>query len=86
MTILPVRFIYPNQAPDPWQWPVIVGAVICLGMMLAMLPTFPSVPAWEGRVVPLGQPCLPVILLRPVFLPGPGRLPCRVVTGFGLGR
>jgi phosphatidylcholine synthase len=48
MTILPVRFIYPNQAPDPWQWPVIVGAVIWLGMMLAMLPTFPSVPAWGG--------------------------------------
>jgi len=45
-TIVPVRFIYPNQAPKPWQTPVIVGAILWLGMMLAMLPTFPELPSW----------------------------------------
>jgi phosphatidylcholine synthase len=46
LTVLPVRFIYPNQAPDPWQWPVIIGAVAWLGILVAMLPSFPELPAW----------------------------------------
>lgn len=46
ITVVPVRFIYPNQAPAPWQGPVIVGAVLWLGMLVAMLPTFPNLPAW----------------------------------------
>ena len=46
LTIVPVRFIYPNHAPDPWQVPVIAGAVLWFGVLLAMLPSFPQVPAW----------------------------------------
>ena len=48
LTVLPVRFIYPNQAPAPWQTPIIGGALLWLGLLLLMLPTFPMLPAWAG--------------------------------------
>jgi phosphatidylcholine synthase len=61
LTILPVRFIYPNQAPDPWQRPIIIGALLWLGLLVAMLPSFPTLPAW-------GDPwILWVSLLYPAF-------------------
>ena len=25
LTVLPVRFIYPNLAPRPWKWPIMIG-------------------------------------------------------------
>jgi phosphatidylcholine synthase len=46
LTVLPVRFVYPNHAPRPWRTPVVVGALAWLGTLLAMLPTFPLLPAW----------------------------------------
>ena len=46
LTIVPVRFIYPNHAPDPWQTPVIAGAIVWFVLLLAMLPAFPQIPAW----------------------------------------
>jgi phosphatidylcholine synthase len=45
-TLLPLRFIYPNLAPRPWRIPVIVGALLWLGAMLALLPDYPRAPAW----------------------------------------
>jgi phosphatidylcholine synthase len=45
-TLLPLRFIYPNLAPQPWRMPVILGALLWLAAMLAMLPVYPRVPAW----------------------------------------
>ena len=45
-TLLPLRFLYPNLAPRPWRVPVVVGALLWLGAMLAMLPDYPRVPAW----------------------------------------
>ena len=45
-TFLPLRFLYPNLAPRPWRVPVVVGALLWLGAMLAMLPDYPRVPAW----------------------------------------
>jgi phosphatidylcholine synthase len=45
-TLLPLRFIYPNLAPRPWRTPVVVGALLWLGMMLAMLPDYPQAPVW----------------------------------------
>lgn len=41
LTVLPVRFLYPNLAPRPWRVPVVAGAIIWLGMMLALLPGYP---------------------------------------------
>ena len=45
-TLLPLRFLYPNLTPRPWRAPVILGALLWLGAMLAMLPGYPRVPAW----------------------------------------
>jgi phosphatidylcholine synthase len=46
LTVLPVRFLYPNLAPRPWRTPLIVGALAWLGMMLWLLVDYPDAPAW----------------------------------------
>lgn len=46
LTVLPVRFVYPNLAPRPWRLPVLLGAAAWLGIMLAMLPDYPRSPRW----------------------------------------
>ena len=46
LTVLPVRFVYPNLAPRPWYWPLLVGAAIWALLMLAMLPNYHDTPAW----------------------------------------
>ena len=45
-TLLPLRFLYPNLAPRPWRAPVMVGALLWLGVLLAMLPDYPRAPEW----------------------------------------
>jgi phosphatidylcholine synthase len=45
-TLLPLRFLYPNLAPRPWRAPVILGALLWLGAMIAMLPDYPRTAAW----------------------------------------
>jgi phosphatidylcholine synthase len=46
LTVLPARFLYPNLAPRPWRWPLILGALLWLGGMLWMLVDYPRGPAW----------------------------------------
>jgi phosphatidylcholine synthase len=46
LTVLPARFLYPNLAPRPWRTPLIVGALVWLGMMLWLLVDYPHAPAW----------------------------------------
>ena len=46
LTVLPVRFLYPNLAPRPWKLPVMAGAVAWTACLLAMLPRYPDVPGW----------------------------------------
>lgn len=47
LTVTPVRFIYPNLAPPPWRWPVLIGGGLWLALMLGMLPWYPErVPMW----------------------------------------
>ncbi|HYF40332.1 MAG TPA: hypothetical protein VD930_11625 [Gemmatimonadales bacterium] len=46
VTVLPVRFLYPNLTPKPWRTPVIVGALVWLGMMLWLLVDYPQAPVW----------------------------------------
>ncbi|HEY0008357.1 MAG TPA: hypothetical protein VGB55_06515 [Tepidisphaeraceae bacterium] len=46
LTVLPVRFLYPNLAPRPWKWPTLIGAGIWTILVAAMLPNYPHVPAW----------------------------------------
>jgi phosphatidylcholine synthase len=45
-TLLPLRFLYPNLTPRPWRGPIILGALLWLGVMLTMLPAYPRPPAW----------------------------------------
>lgn len=46
LTVLPVRFIYPNLAPPPWRVTVMAASLAWLGLIVAMLPNYPSVPQW----------------------------------------
>lgn len=46
LTLAPAGFLYPNLAPRPWKVPVIAGAVVWLGLLLAMLDGYPRTPAW----------------------------------------
>jgi phosphatidylcholine synthase len=46
LSVVPVRFIYPNLAPRPWKVPVLAGAAVWLGTMVAMLPSYPRAPGW----------------------------------------
>ena len=46
LTVLPVRFLYPNLAPRPWRTPRIFGALLWLGMMLWLLLDYPHAEAW----------------------------------------
>ena len=46
LTVLPLRFIYPNLAPHPWRATVIVGALAWLAVLLAMLNDYSGVPLW----------------------------------------
>jgi len=48
LTLVPVRFVYPNAAPPPWRLIVTVGGLAWLALLLALLPTFPELPAWGG--------------------------------------
>src|SRR5262245_53892250 len=42
LTVLPVRFLYPNLAPRPWRGPIVGGAIVWLGVMLWMLRDYPG--------------------------------------------
>ena len=56
LTVLPVRFLYPNLAPRPWRMPVIAGAVGWCLLLAAMLPAYPNVPElwiWISLVYPV---------------------------------
>jgi phosphatidylcholine synthase len=46
LTVLPVRFIYPNLAPRPWRAIVSLGAVGWTLALVAMLPRYPEAPGW----------------------------------------
>jgi phosphatidylcholine synthase len=59
-TLLPIRFLYPNLTPRPWRLPVTLGALLWLGVLLALLPGYPRVPAWA----------LGLSLLYPAFYVG----------------
>jgi phosphatidylcholine synthase len=46
LTVLPVRFLYPNLAPRPWRAPLLIGAAAWLALLVAMLPSYPHVAPW----------------------------------------
>jgi phosphatidylcholine synthase len=50
LTVLPVRFVYPNLISQPWRGLLIITAFVWLGVLLTMLPGYPAIPAWLGWV------------------------------------
>ena len=50
LTLTPVRFIYPNRAPQPWRSIVTWGAVAWTALLLVMLvpSPYPQLPGWGG--------------------------------------
>jgi phosphatidylcholine synthase len=46
LTLMPVRFLYPNLAPAPWRTPLIVGAMVWAALLVAMLPSYPGPAPW----------------------------------------
>jgi len=46
LTVMPVRFLYPNLAPAPWRIPLIVGAVAWAALLVAMLSAYPRPAPW----------------------------------------
>lgn len=45
LTVMPVRFVYPNLAPPPWRIPVLVGAIAWTVLLVLLLPSYPRPPA-----------------------------------------
>ena len=41
LTVLPLRFIYPNLAPAPWRGAVLGGAAAWAVLLVAMIPSYP---------------------------------------------
>ena len=46
LTVLPVRFLYPNLAPRPWKLLLFAGAALWLVLFVVMLLDYPRAPAW----------------------------------------
>ena len=78
LTVLPVRFVYPNLAPRPWRWPVLVGAAAWAVVLAWMLVRYPRVPGWV-TAVSLVYPAFYVGLS--VWLDWRGRRAARRVAG-----
>lgn len=57
LTVMPVRFVYPNLAPPPWRAWVIGGAIAWTVLLVALLPAYPRP---HGALVALS-------LVYPVF-------------------
>lgn len=61
LTVLPVRFIYPNLTPRPWRAIVLVGALLWSLALLALLANYPHGPLWLA-LLSLSYPALYTIL------------------------
>ena len=46
LTVMPVRFIYPNLAPRPWKWPVLIGGIAWTALLAWMWMEYPPPAAW----------------------------------------
>jgi phosphatidylcholine synthase len=46
LTVLPVRFLYPNLAPRPWKTPILLGALFWIVCLLSILWNYPHAPLW----------------------------------------
>jgi phosphatidylcholine synthase len=61
LTVMPVRFVYPNLAPPPWRVPVIAGALVWTVLLILLLPAHPR-PAAALVVASLVYPAFYFVL------------------------
>jgi phosphatidylcholine synthase len=46
LTLAPVRFLYPNLAPQPWKALLLIGGLAWVAVLFVMLASYPRVPGW----------------------------------------
>jgi phosphatidylcholine synthase len=46
LSVVPIRFVYPNLAPQPWRGAVVVAAIGWLALTVVMLRDYPASPQW----------------------------------------
>lgn len=46
LTVVPVRFVYPNRTRKPWRVPLTIGALLWVACAFAVLREYPSPPPW----------------------------------------
>jgi phosphatidylcholine synthase len=78
LTVMPVRFVYPNLAPPPWRVPVIAGALVWTVLLVLLLPAYPR-PAGTLVLASLVYPAFYVALS--VFLDRRSRITDRTASG-----
>ena len=61
LTVMPVRFLYPNLAPPPWRVPILAGALVWGVLLLLLLPAYPH-PSPALVAVSLVYPVFYVVL------------------------
>ena len=55
LTVLPVRFLYPNLAPRPWRVPMLIGSAVwagAVGWIVWTLPTPSPILVWASLAYP----------------------------------
>ena len=66
LTVLPVRFLYPNLTPPPWRLPVLVGALLWSIALIVLLANYPDGPRWLA-LLSLSYPAFYTILSFALF-------------------
>jgi phosphatidylcholine synthase len=61
LTVMPVRFLYPNLTPRPWRGIVLAGAVLWSLALIALLANYPHGPKWLA-LVSLSYPAFYTVL------------------------
>lgn len=46
LTVVPIRFLYPNLAPGRWRAPIMAGACVWILMLASILWRYPHAPLW----------------------------------------
>lgn len=68
LTVLPVRFVYPNLAPPPWKLPTLAGSVVWAALLVwIVLADYPRTPMWlllVSLIYPVYYILLSVVLDR----------------------
>lgn len=65
LTVAPIRFLYPNLAPEPWKMPMLIGAGLWALLISWMIVYYDVVPPWitvVSLIYPVGYTILSIYL------------------------